>query len=114
MGLACTERFPLRPGMIAKVKVVVREFPQAIVIPLSAILNNSFGYDALKSEDNLAVYVLGADGQPKRRKITLGLQVTNNLVQITSGLRSGEKLLVSGHNMYKAGDKLRLISDTTP
>lgn len=52
------------------------------------------------------VYVLGADNKLEYRRVTVGDLEPDNLRSIKSGLKAGEKILVTGIHMFKPGMKI--------
>ena len=52
------------------------------------------------------VYVLGADNKLEYRRVTIGDLEPDNLRSIKSGLKAGEKILVTGIHMFKPGMKI--------
>lgn len=111
MPTYCVEKHPLKPGMIAKVRLLAKTFNDALLIPSSAILNDSYGYGSQRQNQTLAVMVLGADNKPVRRKVEIGLESKSGMLQVLSGLRFGEKVLTSGHNLYRPGRKIRIVNE---
>ncbi len=109
----CVRQHDLKPGMIAQVKIFVRTYPNTLMIPLSAILNSSFGYRAVKQRNDLEVLTLDKNNKPSRRKIRIGLAGANNMVQVLSGLKEGERIVTVGHNLYKDGIPIRIVREET-
>jgi multidrug efflux system membrane fusion protein len=61
--------------------------------------------------DQYAVFVVGdkaGAGVVRSRPVTLG-GVQGNLVAVTTGLRSGERVVVMGATLLKDGDAVRVI-----
>ena len=82
----------IRPGMIARVRLVRQEFPNSMLIPMNAVLS---------LEDRHAVFV-EEDGIAQLREVTVGL-VQGSEVQIVSGLQDGEHLIVTGQRDVRPG-----------
>ena len=76
----------LKAGFFASVRIVTGEQAQAVVIPLTAVLPTERGFVAYVVEN----------GQAQRRPIVLGLQLADQAVEILSGLKAGERLVVEG------------------
>jgi RND family efflux transporter MFP subunit len=74
----------LRPGMYATAHIVLQERPDALVLPLSAIVRQG---------QQASCWVV-EDGQAKRTPITLGIQAGND-VEVVSGLKGGELIVQS-------------------
>ena len=92
----------VRPGCIARVYLLRRKFHQAIVIPLSAVIPLEEGYQVFVVEGDTA----------RARKVKLGL-LLGEKVQVVSGLRAGERLIVEGHRMVGNGQKVVVINAET-
>lgn len=108
----CMERHPLKPGMIARVGILVKIHRDTLAIPLQALLNSSFGYEAAIQQQDLAVLILNEKNEPIRTAIRIGLEGDKNQVQVLSGLRVGQRLIVAGHNFYKDGSKIKIEEET--
>ena len=72
-----------RPGMSVQVAVTIASANNVLAIPAAAVQGTVGAYQAR---------VLGADGQPQERSITVGL-ITSDLVEVRSGLQSGERVI---------------------
>jgi RND family efflux transporter MFP subunit len=73
-------------GVFARAEVGVGEVEGALVVPPSALVRD--GSEARQAE----VFVV-AEGKAERRDVTLGVE-TPDAVQVTSGLRSGERVVL--------------------
>ncbi|PPK94681.1 RND family efflux transporter MFP subunit [Kineococcus xinjiangensis] len=82
------------PGMSAVVSLRVREAPQALRVPASAVLRAEAG----RSE---AVWVV-EDGRAQRRDVSVGARGEES-VEVLSGLREGETVAVSGLDALRDG-----------
>lgn len=85
----------LRPGMFARVRVIVGERPQALLVPEQAIVpsgNEFFVYRAV-------------DGRAQRVQVQTGLR-RDGLVEVVDGLAAGDRVVVAG--------QLRLTRDGQP
>jgi membrane fusion protein (multidrug efflux system) len=85
----------IRPGMIARVAIMRRVVPDALVAPLFAMVDR--GGERL-------VYVV-EDGVAKARPVGIGV-IEGDTVQITSGLNPGDQLIVTGQNDVQEGTKV--------
>ncbi|MET0418764.1 MAG: efflux RND transporter periplasmic adaptor subunit, partial [Actinoplanes sp.] len=83
-----------RPGMSAVVRLRVRQATDAVTVPASAIVNAD-GQDTVWA-------VRG--GRYQRIPVTVGVQ-GEDIVQITGGVRPGERIAVSGTDQVRPGDK---------
>jgi hypothetical protein len=75
----------LRTGMSCKVEVVVEEYPDAIYVPVQAVL---------RVEGKPTAYVVAPDGTLEERKVQIGLD-NNSMVRVISGLNEGEVISLS-------------------
>ncbi len=96
----------LKAGMIASIAIGRGKLgAQVMVVPLTAVV---------RSPDNpkgFAVYLTDGPGDTVRvqtRDVTLGDTYGNNIAVI-SGLNPGERVVVSGTNMIRSGDQVRVI-----
>ncbi len=87
----------LNPGMFGRVEVLLRSDPQAIVVPIKAVLNE---------EDKDFVYVV-KDGKAFRRAIQKGVS-KDTIVEITRGLTPGEQVVTAGYEFLRDGMTVRL------
>jgi membrane fusion protein (multidrug efflux system) len=85
----------LRVGMFAEAHVTLAERPNAVVVPPAAIVRDAKG---------AAVYVVTGDAA-ERTPVQTGLEKPD-LVEILSGLTTGQTILVS--SVYGLGEKARL------
>jgi HlyD family secretion protein len=77
----------LRPGTSVRVFIVAQTVPDAIVIPSSALLTASDGSES--------VYTVGTSLKPQKQNVTVGVR-NGNLVEITDGLKAGDKVVTVG------------------
>jgi membrane fusion protein (multidrug efflux system) len=93
------ENIDLLPGMFARVKVVLASVADAVTVPAySLIPAPNGGYTAFVVED----------GKAARRKLNTGLEM-NGRVQVLSGLKAGDKLIVAGQEKLKDGAPLKVM-----
>jgi multidrug efflux system membrane fusion protein len=90
----------LRPGAFAEVSVPVSGAREAPVVPQTAVRPSERGFLAYVVEDGVA----------KERVVTLGMRTAEGLVEVTSGLSSGEKLVVRGAEALRDGVPVRMIA----
>lgn len=100
----------LKPGMFCTASILLGKKTDAVVMPLTALLNNSFGYSSARHRKNLKIMVINGSGKPDFRRVTIGMEV-GKLVEVTSGLKPGEKVVVVGHNLYKPGQKIKIVKE---
>ena len=77
---------PLMPGMACKVKLTPYAKKNALAVPANVVKTDEF-------DDRRYVYLVGKDGKPAKRDVTIG-QRTDKLLEITAGLAEGDKVLV--------------------
>lgn len=89
----------LRPGQYMSVNLTLRQ-RQALVIPEQAVLvqgNNA--------------YVFLADQDAARRvEVTLGVRKPG-LVEVISGVRAGDSVIITGQDRLSSGDAVRVVED---
>ena len=91
----------LKPGMFAKVRIPVEIHQNAILLPRSAIIE-----DSVRKIQTVFVVV---DGRSKRRQIAMGL-ADGNRVEITSGLSESEQVIIAGQHTLKDGDEVTVMN----
>ena len=98
-------RFPnpnavLRPGQFARVRLVVEQRPNAVLVPQTAVVQTQGANTA---------YVLGKDDVLDLRSLTLGPQYKNYVV-VDDGLSPGERVVVQGTQKVRPGIKVVVAS----
>ncbi|MGA1981841.1 MAG: efflux RND transporter periplasmic adaptor subunit [Acidobacteriaceae bacterium] len=86
----------LSPGMYAETTIQLQHKNDALILPSQAVVQNG---------DQAFVLVLDATNHIERRDVTLGIE-TANRVEITSGLREGERVVAAGQTNYQPGDEV--------
>ncbi|MCD7973716.1 MAG: efflux RND transporter periplasmic adaptor subunit [Candidatus Azobacteroides sp.] len=83
----------IRPGMIAEVNIDTGRSQEVLTLPIEALMKNMDG--------SSYVYVVDREKQKAfRRKIVPG-PVTANRIEVISGLREGEEVVIGGNqNLY--------------
>ena len=76
----------LRAGAFASAQIIIRAKPLAVVVPQSSVL--------ARDGKNL-VLVVGTDDKAHERPVTLGGE-RGKLIEITSGLKAGERVIKEG------------------
>ena len=84
----------LAPGMYADVTLQVESTPNALTVPVQAIM---------QSGDASSVLVVSPENRVERREIKTGAQDPNR-VQIVAGLRKGERVIVGNLGGIQAGE----------
>jgi len=90
----------LRPGQFALVSAIVREQPNAIVVPQRAVGN-------LQGQSQMAI--VGADNKVSIRNVVPGAQIGSDWV-IKSGINPGDRIVVEGLQRVKDG----MVVNPTP
>jgi membrane fusion protein (multidrug efflux system) len=85
----------LRPGMFGRMQIPRRVLPDALLVPLSAVVE----FEAGKS-----IYVVEA-GRAVRREVDLG-PVLGERVVVQRGLGAGERVVVSGQRQVADGQRV--------
>jgi RND family efflux transporter MFP subunit len=86
------------PGMFARVTLVKKVYEQALTIPLYAMITQG---------DEQFVYV-EEEGRARKRHVEPGI-LANWQVQVTSGLKTGDRVIVVGHRLVDEGQPLEII-----
>ncbi|MEW5851208.1 MAG: efflux RND transporter periplasmic adaptor subunit [Myxococcota bacterium] len=93
------DRNVLRPGAFAQVTIPVGGADDAPVIPQIAVRPSERGFLAFVVEDGLA----------RERTLTLGMRTQDGLVEVRSGVRSGESLVIRGAEALRDGAPVRVV-----
>lgn len=88
----------LIPGTLATVQVEVAERADAVQVPRTAVRDGQ-------------VWVVGEEGRAERRTVQLGLQ-SRERVEVVSGLRPGERVVVEGGALLNDGAPVRIVDDS--
>jgi multidrug efflux system membrane fusion protein len=89
----------LRPGAFAEITVPVSGAREAPVVPQTAVRPSERGFLAFVVENDMAV----------ERIVTLGMRTAEGLVEVTSGLKAGEVLVVRGGEALRNEVPVRII-----
>ena len=96
----------LKSGMIASLALDGTRLPQTVfAVPLSAVIRDP------QTTDGFAVMVAGGDSEVQSvhaRSVQLG-SVYGNMIGITGGLQSGERVVATGVTLLKNGGSVRII-----
>ena len=90
----------LRPGSFAEITVPVASASEAPVIPVAAVRPSERGFLAYIVEGDKAV----------ERILTLGMRSADGKVEVLSGLKGGESLVVRGSEALSNGVSVRIGS----
>lgn len=94
----------IKPNLNARVSLNDYVNPQAILIPQSVISENAEGQQYVYVMSDYANGI----GTAKRRIITTG-QATDQVIEILSGLKAGESIIVEGARRLKDGQRIKTI-----
>jgi len=89
----------LRPGMFARVAIVYERKPDALQIPRTALLDG---------DGPPKVFVV-QEGKAMERAVQLGLS-NGAMVEVVSGLKDGEQVVVVGQGALKPGAMVRIVN----
>jgi multidrug efflux system membrane fusion protein len=92
------QRDRLQPGAFAEVTIAVGGSARAPVVPQAAVRPSEKGFVAFVVQDGVA----------RERIVTLGLHTGDGRVEIKSGLREGEQLVVRGAEALRDGAKVKI------
>lgn len=92
----------LRPGMLLKVEVVRKAY-DALAVPEESLQS---------AGEEKTVFVVGADNKIEERKVKTGLREPG-YVEIVSGLKEGEKVVIEGQMKTGAGAEVKIVGEKT-
>lgn len=90
------------PGMFARVEIIKEEFPEALAIPLYAVISR---------EDKHFVY-LEEKGIARLQEVKLGI-LDGWHIQVIEGLAPGQRVIVVGQRSVDAGQRLNVVKKVT-
>ena len=90
-------RYELQPGMYADVTLQANTRADALTIPITAIQ---------RSGTRTSVLVLDSQDRVQARNVELGVESPNK-VEVVSGLKEGEQVIVGNLGSYQAGEVVR-------
>lgn len=91
----------LKPGMFARIKILIRKKENVLVIPRDAII---------KEDSSNYVFLVNSDNKAHRQKIEIGLH-ENNKFEVISGLNQGEIVVTMGNTLLNEGDAVEVIDN---
>jgi membrane fusion protein (multidrug efflux system) len=92
----------VRPGGFVNIAIVRETRSDAILLPREAVV---------RELQSAHVFVVKDDNTAERRDITLGMEEEDHL-EVTSGLESGEVVVVAGQGGLKSGKTIKIIPDS--
>jgi membrane fusion protein (multidrug efflux system) len=87
----------LKPGMLAKLRILRRSDDAALVVPLFAVMRSNGGMHAFVYDNGVA----------RRREVTAGI-LDGDRQQILDGLAPGDLLIIKGQRELEDGQKVAL------
>ena len=90
------------PGMFARVEIIKQEFPDAIAIPLYAVITRDNKHHVYIEEDNIAAL----------REVKLGI-LDGWQIQVSEGLVPEQRVIVVGQRSVDEGQKLNVVKKVT-
>jgi membrane fusion protein (multidrug efflux system) len=93
----------VRPGGFVNIAIVRETHENAILLPREAVI---------RELQSAHVFVIKDDDTAERRDITLGME-EEDLMEVISGLDSGERVVVAGQGGLKDGTAIKVIPDST-
>ncbi|GGI23480.1 efflux RND transporter periplasmic adaptor subunit [Bradyrhizobium guangdongense] len=98
----------LLPGMFAKVEIAVGKPEQVVTVPLTAIVNNSYG-DLVYLVDNLH------DGQGIARQMFVKTRSPKgDRIAVTEGVSPGETVVIAGQLKLRNGSPVKVDNSHVP
>jgi RND family efflux transporter MFP subunit len=92
------------PGAYATVTVPIGENPNAATVPETAIR---------PSEEGFLVFVVEDDNKAHKRVIQLGLRTAEGRIEVTDGLKVGEKVVTRGADALRDGVDVSIASSSS-
>jgi membrane fusion protein (multidrug efflux system) len=87
----------LRPGMFAKLEALVAERPDALMVPEDSVMY---------AQEGTSVWRVDGGGMPERVAVELGIRQPGR-VEITRGLRPGDRIVAAGAHKVSPGRAVR-------
>jgi len=90
----------LKPGMFGQVNIIIRELKDAVVIPLSAIIDR----------DGKHIVYIVEDGVAHEKNFVIDID-EGEKVSIKTGIKPGDEVIVVGQYNIKEGDKVNITEE---
>ena len=94
----------LRPGSFAEVTVPVSSPKDSPVVPQTAVRPSERGFIAFVIEK----------GQAVERVLSVGMRTADGYLEILSGLKPGEQLVIRGAEALRTGAQVKIVAGGTP
>jgi membrane fusion protein, multidrug efflux system len=88
----------LRPGMFARVRIIIGERASALLVPEEAIVPLG---------DDFYVFTV-VDGRAKRNRVRLGVR-RDAQVELLEGVRAGDRVVTAGIRVQRDGQPVRIV-----
>jgi membrane fusion protein (multidrug efflux system) len=95
-------RHELKPGMLARLEITLQVRDKAVVI-------SEAGLAQMQAQNRAVVYVVNGELTVEARNVVLGVRMPGE-VEVRSGLRAGELVIVEGVQQVGPGSKVTLAS----
>ncbi len=92
----------IKPGMFGRMNIVYDKHENVLQVPRSAIIETASDTSVFVVEDEIGI----------RKTVETGFS-GNGMVEITSGLRDGENVIIVGHVGLKNGANVVVVNSTT-
>lgn len=104
--------YKYKPGMYCRAELRLETTNDAIVIPpFATILEPELLAKQVTGQKLRRVYVLKDDNTVEAREIEVG-EYAGDVVEVISGLKPGDKLVVRGHHSLRDGDHVRIADSS--
>ena len=103
----------LRPGMFAKVDVILPQKSKTLVIPGSAVLNAPYG-DSVFVIEKQKDEKTGKESQIIRQQFVRVGESRGDLISINEGLKAGETVVATGVFKLRNGMAVTINNDLAP
>jgi RND family efflux transporter MFP subunit len=94
----------LVPGMYAQTALTLDEKKGVLIVPVQAVDRTDAGATVMIVDDR---------GQIDRRAVVVGLE-TADRVELTSGVREGDRVVIGNRSQLKAGQRVTAKADSAP
>ena len=91
----------INAGMFAKVVLFTEDYEGLVTMPSDSLVQNG---------EKFYAYTVNADSTVTKREVTLGQKV-DGIVQISSGLKAGERVVVQGQTTLADGSRIQDITE---
>jgi RND family efflux transporter MFP subunit len=91
----------LRPGMFARAAITTTTMA-GVTVPNKAVLPQPDG--------SMIVFLLAGEDKVQARKVEVGEVIQGGTVEIKTGLKSGDRIVVAGAGYLKDGDRIRIAN----